>query len=84
MCYTALQEYQSLFHANVSVLQAREGYLTEKKIAFTDIDVARTRRPRMMVKLGPDGSSVIDVDGQVIVGWNKGALEEALGMKQKA
>ncbi|HWR00219.1 MAG TPA: Uxx-star family glutaredoxin-like (seleno)protein [Candidatus Methylomirabilis sp.] len=61
-------------------------YLTEMKIAFTDVDVASNpQAANEMVKLsGQMGVPVIDVDGQVIVGWNKGALEEALGMKQKA
>lgn len=61
-------------------------YLTEKKLTFTDIDVAgNPAAANEMVKLsGQMGVPVIDIDGQVIVGWNKGALEEALGMKQKA
>lgn len=61
-------------------------YLTEQKIAFTDINVAENpTAANDMVKLsGQMGVPVIDVDGQIVVGWNKGALEEALGTKQKA
>jgi glutaredoxin 3 len=59
-------------------------YLTERKIDFTDIDVASNAgAANEMVKLsGQMGVPVIDVDGKVIVGWNKDALEEALGKKK--
>jgi len=61
-------------------------FLTENKIEFTDVDVASNpAAANEMVKLsGQMGVPVIDIDSQVIVGWNKSALEEALGMKQKA
>ncbi len=51
-----------------------------------DIDVAAdpAAANEMVKKSGQMGVPVIDVDGNIIVGWNKGALEEALGMKQKA
>ncbi len=61
-------------------------FLTEQKVQFTDINVAdNPAAANEMVKLsGQMGVPVIDIDGQVVVGWNKGALEEALGVKQKA
>lgn len=61
-------------------------FLKEKDIAFVDIDVSADPQSanEMVKKSGQMGVPVIDIDGQVIVGWNKGALEEALGMKQKA
>lgn len=61
-------------------------FLNEHKIAFTDVNVAdNPTAANDMVKLsGQMGVPVIDIDGQVVVGWNKGALEEALGVKQKA
>ena len=61
-------------------------FLTEQKVKFTDINVAdNPASANEMVKLsGQMGVPVIDVDGQIVVGWNKGALEEALGLKQKA
>jgi glutaredoxin 3 len=61
-------------------------FLAEHKIKFNDIDVASdTAAANKMVKLsGQMGVPVIDIDGQVIVGWNKGALEEAIGVKVKA
>ena len=61
-------------------------FLQEKSIAFSDIDVSADPAAAndMVKKSGQMGVPVIDIDGQVIVGWNKSALEEALGMKQKA
>lgn len=62
-------------------------YLKEKNIAYKDIDVASdpSAANEMVKKSGQMGVPVIDIDGQIIVGWNKGALEEALsGAKQKA
>ncbi|MFA4954757.1 MAG: glutaredoxin domain-containing protein [Patescibacteria group bacterium] len=60
-------------------------FLKEKGIAFTEIDVASdsTAANEMVKKSGQMGVPVVDVDGQIIVGWNKNALEEALGLKVK-
>ncbi|MEN9558672.1 MAG: hypothetical protein RL141_1041 [Candidatus Parcubacteria bacterium] len=59
-------------------------FLTEQKIDYTDIDVSSSpSAANEMVKIsGQMGVPVIDIDGQIIVGWNKGALEEALGKKK--
>jgi glutaredoxin 3 len=61
-------------------------FLKEREISFKDIDVASDSAAanEMVKKSGQMGVPVIDIDGQIIVGWNKGALEEALGIKQKA
>jgi glutaredoxin 3 len=61
-------------------------FLGEKKMEFQDIDVASNpASANEMVKLsGQMGVPVVDVDGQVIVGWNKDAIEEALGTKNGA
>lgn len=61
-------------------------FLKEKNIAYSDIDVSADPAAAndMVKKSGQMGVPVIDIDGQIIVGWNKGALEEALGMKEKA
>lgn len=60
-------------------------YFQERGITFTEIDVAEDpSAANEMVKLsGQMGVPVIDADGQIIVGWNKAALEEALGKKVK-
>ncbi len=59
-------------------------YLKEKGIPFVDVDVsANSSLANEMVKIsGQMGVPVIDIDGQVIVGWNKSALEEALHVGQ--
>ncbi len=61
-------------------------FLKEKDVSYKEIDVSADAASanEMVKKSGQMGVPVIDVDGQVIVGWNKAALEEALGMKQKA
>lgn len=58
-------------------------YLKEKKIDFKDIDVSAdsVAANEMVKKSGQMGVPVIDIGGQIIVGWNKTALEEALKMK---
>lgn len=55
-------------------------YLREQGATFEDIDVAADgEAAKEMVKIsGQMGVPVIDIGGQVIVGWNRQALEEAL------
>jgi len=59
-------------------------YLGEQGENFTDIDVASdTAAANEMVKLsGQMGVPVIKVDDEIIVGWNKGALEEVLAHRK--
>lgn len=62
-------------------------YLKEKGITYQDIDVSSdpSAANEMVKKSVQMGVPVIDINGQIIVGWNKSALEEALsGAKQKA
>ncbi len=60
-------------------------FLKEKSIAFTDVDVAAdpSAANEMVKKSGQMGVPVIEIDSAIIVGWNKAALEEALGLKVK-
>lgn len=55
-------------------------YLQERGLPFEDIDVAADAdAAKDMVKLsGQMGVPVVDVDGQIIVGWNKSALEDVI------
>ena len=63
-------------------------FLKEKGISFLDVDVSSDSAAanEMVKKSGQMGVPVIEIDGQVIVGWNKAALEEALApaMKKQA
>ena len=58
-------------------------YLKEKGFPFQEIDVAAdAEAAKEVVKLsGQMGVPVIEIDGQIIVGWNKSALEEVLAKK---
>lgn len=60
--------------------QAKD-YLAGKGIAFTDLNVATDMdaRSAMVQRSGQLGVPVIEVDEQVIVGFNRGKLDELLG-----
>ncbi|HEU0050848.1 MAG TPA: glutaredoxin domain-containing protein [Patescibacteria group bacterium] len=60
-------------------------FLKENSIAFSEIDVASdTAAANEMVKMsGQMGVPVIKIDDEIIVGWNKSALEEVIKSKQK-
>ena len=60
--------------------QAKD-YLTSKGIAFTELNVATDldARNAMVQRSGQLGVPVIEVDGQVVVGFNRGKLDELLG-----
>ncbi len=59
--------------------QAKD-YLKEQNIEFEDLNVASDLEARndMVQKSGQMGVPVIDIDGEVIVGFNKPKLEELL------
>lgn len=60
-------------------------FLKEKGHSFTDIDVSSdTAAANEMVKMsGQMGVPVIKIDDEIIVGWNKSALEDLLATKHK-
>jgi len=60
-------------------------FLKEKKLTYDDIDVAADgEAAKDMVKIsGQMGVPVIEIDGQVIVGWNKNALEEVISKRMQ-
>jgi len=55
-------------------------YLKSKKIDFEDVDVSQdtTRAMEMIQKSGQQGVPVLDVNGKVIIGFNKPAIDSAL------
>ena len=61
-----------------------KAYMTEKGVNFTDINVQEdaAKAEEMIKKSGQMGVPVIDVDGKIIVGFDKDALREALGIKE--
>ena len=57
-------------------------FLKENNIQFEDIDVgiAPEAGKEMMDKSGQMGVPVIDIDGEIIVGFDKSAIQKALGL----
>jgi len=57
-------------------------FLKENKIEFEDINVSDDDKARdeMIEKSGQMGVPVIDIDGKIIVGYDKDAIEKALGL----
>ncbi len=56
-------------------------FLKENNVQFEDIDVGADpdAGKEMIDKSGQMGVPVIDIDGQIIVGFDKEAIEKALG-----
>lgn len=57
-------------------------FLQDKNVEFENIDVSEDQRAaqEMMNKSGQMGVPVIDVDGEIIVGFDKPKIEKALGL----
>ncbi len=57
-----------------------KNYLREKHVAYNDYDVGRDRRraDEMVRKSGQMGVPVVEINGRVIVGFNKAEIEKAL------
>lgn len=55
-------------------------FLAEKKVAFTNLDVSSDEKAagEMIKKSGQMGVPVIDVDGKIVVGFQKQILEALL------
>ncbi len=58
-------------------------FLKENKVDFENIDVSRDEKAaeEMVDKSGQMGVPVIDIDGQIIVGFDKEAMKKALKIK---
>jgi glutaredoxin-like YruB-family protein len=59
--------------------QAKE-YFKEKNIQFTDFDVANDEKKaeEMIEKTGQTAVPVIDIDGQIVIGFDKEKINELL------
>jgi len=57
-------------------------YLKENNVEFEDVNVAadQTRAEEMVKKSGQMGVPVLDVEGEIIVGFDKGRLASLLGL----
>jgi glutaredoxin-like YruB-family protein len=61
--------------------QAKE-FFDENNVEYTDIDVSQdeAKAKEMVEKSGQMGVPVIDIDGEIIVGFDKPAIKKALGL----
>ncbi len=57
-------------------------FLREKGVEFEDIDVSSDRKAgqEMVMKSGQTGVPVIDINGKIIIGFDKKAIEKELKM----
>lgn len=62
---------------------AAKDFLKENKIEFEDIDVSKDQSAAqdMIEKSGQMGVPVIDINGTIIVGFDKDAMKKALKIK---
>ena len=60
-------------------------YLTERKIVFEDIDVSRDEKAlnEMVEKSEQMGVPVVDIDGAIIIGFDKEKIDELLKLEIK-
>ena len=63
-----------------SFCKSTKDFLKEKKIDFDDIDVAENQKAaqEMVEKSGQMGVPVLDINGTIIIGFNKEKIESAL------
>ncbi len=63
--------------------RAAKRFLAERHIPFREVDVARNAAAAAQLRLrsGQTGVPVIDVNGQVIVGFDQPRLVRALGIR---
>ena len=61
-------------------------FFREQSITFTEVDVANDPQAAndMVKKSGQMGVPVIEIDGEIVVGWNQKALEDMLKSSNKA
>lgn len=62
--------------------QATKSFLKANNIDFEEIDVSKDEKKaqEMILKSGQMGVPVIEIDGKIVVGFNKPLLEEFLGL----
>jgi glutaredoxin len=57
-------------------------FLTESGVQFEDVDVSssQTAAQEMISRSGQMGVPVLDIDGQIVVGFDKGKIKKLLGV----
>ncbi len=63
--------------------QLAKEFLKEKNIEFEEIDVSKDEKAvkELVEKTGQMGVPVIEIDGEIIIGFDKEKLEKALKLK---
>ena len=63
--------------------QRAKAYLEKNGIVYQSVDVSEDRQARaeMIEKSGQMGVPVIDIDGEILLGFNETRLKEALSLK---
>ncbi len=58
-------------------------FLTENNIAYEDIDVSvnQLAAQEMISRSGQMGVPVVDIDGQIVVGFDKNKIKQLLNLK---
>ena len=61
-----------------------KGFLKENKIDFADIDVSKDEKAldEMVKKSGQLGVPVVDIDGEIIIGFDKERINKLLKIKE--
>ncbi len=59
-------------------------FLTEHKIEFQEIDVSvdRAMADEMIQKSGQSGVPVIEIDGEMVIGFDRGKISQLLNIKE--
>ena len=59
-----------------------KAYFDENKVAYTEYDVSSndTAKDEMIEKSGQLGIPVVDIDGKIIIGFDKTAIKAALNL----
>lgn len=57
-------------------------YLRQKNVQFRDVDVSQDMQAArdMVRRSGQQGVPVIDIDGKIIVGFNRAKIDQLLGI----
>lgn len=63
--------------------QAKQ-FLNDNEVAFTDIDVSTdaSKAQEMIEKSGQMGVPVLDIDGEIIVGFDRERIAQTLGIQE--
>ncbi|MEK9183681.1 MAG: glutaredoxin domain-containing protein [Patescibacteria group bacterium] len=57
-------------------------FLTENNIAFTDYDLSQdvAKRDEVVKKTGQMAVPIIDIDGEIVIGFDKAKISQLLGI----